>query len=84
LAVALSRRGRLTGVELVRLLAPAADDPEPRARLLDLAHTLIDDPAFVWPVPSAAERTTDHAGAGKRVPSVGDIVGDAARSAPKK
>jgi hypothetical protein len=54
LALALYRRGRLTGPELDRLLAPVAADPEPRAELLDLAHRLIADPAFVWPVPSAA------------------------------
>jgi hypothetical protein len=54
LAVLLYRRGRLTGPELDRALAPVTADPEPRAELLDLAHRLIADPAFVWPVPSAA------------------------------
>jgi hypothetical protein len=84
LAVLLYRRGRLTAPELDRALAPAAADPEPRAKLLHLAHTLLADPAFVWPVPAAGERTADHAGAGKRAPRVGDIVEDTARSAPER
>jgi hypothetical protein len=62
-AVLLYRRGRLTGAELDRALAPVAADPVPRAELLDLTYTLIADPAFAWPVPAAGERPSGAGGA---------------------
>jgi hypothetical protein len=84
LAVALYRHGRLTGVELARLLARVAADPLPRAKLFELAHLLATDPEFIWPVRRAGERPADQAGSGKRAPTVGDVVGDAAWSAPER
>jgi len=84
LAAALFRRGKLSGCELDRLLAPVAADPEPRAKLFELAHLLATDPQFLWPASRAGERSADQAGSGKRAPSVGDTVGDAAWSAPER
>lgn len=42
LAVLLWRRGRLSGPEIDRLLAPVAADPEPTLRLLEVAARLIE------------------------------------------
>jgi hypothetical protein len=63
LARLLFHHGRLTGVELDRLLAPVATDPEPRAKLFELAHLLATSPEFVWPVPRAGERPSGAGGA---------------------
>jgi len=49
LARLLFHRGRLSGPELDRALAPVAADSQPRARLLDLAHLLVTSPEFLWP-----------------------------------
>jgi hypothetical protein len=52
LAALLWRRGRLTGPEIDRLLAPVAADPEPTLRLLALAARLIEAKSIV-PCPDA-------------------------------
>jgi hypothetical protein len=79
----LFHHSRLTAPELNRALAPVAADPVPRAKLFELAHLLVTSPEFLWPVP-AGGRPADQAGSGKRAPSVGDSVGDAAWSAPER
>ncbi|MFN6955867.1 MAG: hypothetical protein ACK4PG_13825 [Acetobacteraceae bacterium] len=50
LAALLRRRGRLTGPELDRVLAPVAADPWPFAQLQSLTGRIMADPALVWPV----------------------------------
>jgi hypothetical protein len=63
LAALLRRRGRLTGPELDRALAPVAADPEPRARLLDLARRIMADPLLAWPAEAApSERRAERTG----------------------
>lgn len=49
-AAALFRRGLMTGPEIDRLLDQVAADPEPMARMLDLAQRIVTDPGFAWPV----------------------------------
>lgn len=53
-AVVLARRGRLTGPELDRLLAPVTAEAGPLARLIALAERIITDPDLAWPLVATA------------------------------
>jgi hypothetical protein len=49
-AAALFRRGLMTGPEIDRLLHQVAADPEPTARMVELAQRIVTDPGLAWPV----------------------------------
>lgn len=49
-AAALFRRGLMTGPEIDRLLYLVAADPEPAARMMELAQRIVTNPGLAWPV----------------------------------
>ena len=49
-AAALFRRGLMTGPEIDRLLHQVAADPEPTARMVELAQHVASNPGLAWPV----------------------------------
>jgi hypothetical protein len=49
-AAALFRRGLMTGPEIDRLLHQVVADPEPTARMVELAQRIVTDPGLTWPV----------------------------------
>ena len=49
-AAALFRRGLMTGPEIDRLFHQVAADPEPTARMVELAQHVASNPGLAWPV----------------------------------